>query len=395
MTIRVALNGWFLASPATGTGQYLRELAAAMRPLAAACGVEFSLISPQDLTPSPFPVREGVKDNLIPPSSLREGGVRSARPLLPGDLGKVEFEQLTFPRAAGRAGFNLLHVPYFAPPMFSSLPVVVTVHDLIPVVLPEYRGSVLVRLYTALAVAGARRANTLIADSQASKRDILARLRVPAERVHVIYLAANPRYRPITDAEEIARVRGKYSLPEKFVLYLGGFDVRKNVGVVAQAFSTLESEKAAGWRLVLAGRVPQGTSALSADVRRLSGPGTLFIGEVAEEDKPALYSAAAAFVYPSRYEGFGLPPLEAMSCGTPVLCANTSSLPEVVGEAGILLNPDSPQEWTGALRAVLNDEGTRKDLQARGLRRAGNFSWELTARETLQVYVEALHRNAI
>jgi glycosyltransferase involved in cell wall biosynthesis len=363
----VALSGWFLQSPATGTGQYLRQLSAELLPLARECGFEVNLIAPRSDTTVDAPLHV-------------------AAPHLNDNLGKVEFEHLTFPRAAQRAGCALAHVPYFGSPLFPSLPTVVTIHDLIPMILPEYRGSPAVRLYTHLAAAGARRARMILADSEASRRDILAHLGISAERVRVVYLAADVRFRPARDSGELARVRAKYNLPERFVFYIGGFDVRKNVRVVVEAFDALEAERAAGWKLVLAGRLPETNTPFFPDPRVGASEAVQFIGHVPEEDKPALFAAAGAFVYPSLYEGFGLPPLEALACSTPVLCANTSSLPEVVGGAGILINPREVSAWTAALRAVLNDEMLRRDLGARGLLQAKKFSWARTARATLEVY---------
>ncbi len=369
----MAINGWFLQAPATGTGQYLRQLLAELVPLARECDIDISLIAPHTDATGTAPLEV-------------------ATPRLSGNLGKVEFEHLTFPRTARRTGFALAHVPHFGPPFFPLLPTVVTVHDLIPLILPEYRGSPAVRLYTRLAAASARRAQLIFADSAATKRDIVARLGIPSERVWVIYLAADARFRPNQRSKDLAHVRFKYHLPERFVLYLGGFDVRKNVRTVIQAFASLEAERAAGWRLVVAGRLPETNTAFFPDPRIGANEAVQFIGYVPEEDKPALYAAASVFVFPSLYEGFGLPPLEALACGTPVLCANTSSLPEVVGDAGILLNPREVADWRAALRTILNDEARRQELRGRGLVQATQFSWSRTARETLDAYRKIIHK---
>jgi glycosyltransferase involved in cell wall biosynthesis len=365
--MHVAVNGWFLNSPATGTGQYLRRLVTALVPLARELGLDLAVIAPRT-------------------DSTVNAPVCLAPPGLAGNLGKVQFEHVTFPRAAGRKRYSIAHVPYFGPPLFPSIPTVVTVHDLIPLLLPEYRGSFAVRIYTRLAAAGARRARAVIADSEASRRDILAHLQIPAERVSVIYLAADPSFRPVEEQNELARVREKYHLPELFALYLGGFDVRKNLRVLIEAFAALERERAAGWKLVIAGRLPEADTPFFPDPRVGANSRVQFVGPVAEEDKPALYSSARVFVFPSRYEGFGLPPLEAMACGTPVLCANTSSLPEVVGDAGILLKPSDIPDWVQALSAVMSDDARWRALHARGLAQSTRFSWERTARETARVY---------
>jgi glycosyltransferase involved in cell wall biosynthesis len=366
-TVRVALNGWFLSSLATGSGQYLRHLARALAPAGQEAGVDPFVIAPQTGPPLDVPV------HLAPPH-------------LSGDFGKVQFEQMTFPLASRRDRAQVAHVAYFGPPLFPSSPTVVTIHDLIPLVLREYRRSLAVRIYTRLAAAGARRARMIIADSEASRRDIVAHLGISSERDRVIYLAADAGCRPVDDPAERARLRSKYHLPERFVLYLGGFDVRKNVRTIVEAFSTLKQERAAGWKLVIAGGLPEVDTPLFPDPRIGADSAVLFIGQVAEEDKPALYSSARAFLFPSRYEGFGLPPLEAMACGTPVLCANSSSLPEVVGDAGVLLDPFDAAAWSRALAGVIGDDARWSALRASGLAQSAKFSWERTARETLEVY---------
>lgn len=372
--MRLALNGWFLNAPATGTGQYLRNLVRELLPLADAAGASLALIAPQ-------------------PDAAISAPLRVAAPRLAANanLAKVEFEHITYPRVCKRDGYALAHVPHFGPPLFPPIPTVVTIHDLIPLVLPAYRGSLAVRLYTRLARAGARRARVIIADSEASRRDIIKYLHVPAARVRVVYLAAEARFQPVAAAHERARVRAQYNLPERFVLYLGGFDARKNVGALMQAFAALEAERAAGWKLVVAGKLPAAGSAFFPEPRALAQrfrvrDAVQFIGHVAEEDKPALYSSARAFVYPSQYEGFGLPPLEALACGTPVICSHAASLPEVVGAAGILLAPHDGAAWVEALRALLRDDAQWRDLSARGLMQARKFSWARTARETWELY---------
>lgn len=378
--MRIALNGLFLDSPATGTGQYLCELVRTMRTLAPQD--EFVYISPHDDLTAPPPV------DIHPTRFSQE------------NLKKLEFEQWTFPQAAKR-GFDLAHVPHFGPPLFPTHPTVVTIHDLIPMVLPAYRGSTAVRLYTRLAASGAKRADAILADSHASAHDIERLLHIPREKIHVVHLATDARYQP-PSAQELARVRAKYSLPERFVLYLGGFDVRKNLSRVVESFRRLEtrdwgSEKrregleTGDWRLVVAGKLPSAETDFFPSPRRMVeiaglGEKVNWIGFVAEEDKPALYGAARVFLYPSHYEGFGLPPLEAMACGTPVIVSNTSSLPEVVGDAGILLGPDDAAGWASALRELLGDEGRWTELRERGLAQAKRFSWDRAARETLAVY---------
>lgn len=368
--MRVALNGLFLDSPTTGTGQYVRHLLAAAPALASSEGVDLVPISP---TGDPSVARAIV-----------------APPRMEGNLGKVEFEHITFPQACTSHRFDLAHVPHFGPPLFPSIPTVITVHDLIPIVLPEYRGPFAVRLYTWIAAMGARRATTIIVDSEASRTDIVARLHIPFGRVHVVYLAADERFCANINSEELTRVRAKYRLADNFILYLGGFDVRKNVRVLVDSFGALNQQERAGWKLVIAGRLPDRVTALFPDPRFGADRDVMFIGQVNEDDKPALYASAGIFAYPSRYEGFGLPPLEAMACGTPVLCSSAGSLPEVVGEGGKLVDPMNKALWADALRRLIANSALRRELSDRAQMQSAKFSWSRTARETFAVYRSAV-----
>lgn len=354
--MRVLINGWFWDRLDTGSGQYTRQLVAHLQRIAPEH--EFIVASP---------------------------------PVSRSDWRKVWFEQVGFPRLARQQQADIAHVPYWGAPLRSPVPTVVTVHDLIPLLLRDYRGSALVRLYTGLVEAGARGAQAIITDSEASRRDIIAHLGMPEERVYAIPLAVGERYTPRVGALVDQAVRRKYDLPEQYVLYLGGFDRRKNVTTLLLAYTYVAQAVGERYPLVLAGKLPDGHSHLFPDlrsyVRQLGLEDTVrFIGPVEEDDKPALYRGAACFVFPSRYEGFGLPPLEAMACGTPVVAAETSSLPEVVGDAGFLVDPDDAVKMAGAILGILVQPELAEVLRQRGLAQAARFSWEKTARATLAVY---------
>lgn len=352
--MKIAINGSFWNQPTTGSGQYVRALLPALEQRDA--HNEYALIVP------------------------------NARG---GNLGKLWFEQIAFARACRRERAALAHVPYFASPLFPATRTVVTIHDLIPLLLPAYRGSPLVRAYTRLVAASARRADAVIADSECSARDIVQHLGIDAARVRVVYLAADARYRPVGDT---TAVRRKYALPEKYLLYLGGFDQRKNVRVMIEAFARAPELVAAGYRFVLAGVQLGNDSEFFPNPQRLARAVGLpdeaiqYLGWVDEDDKPALYSDAAVFLFASIYEGFGLPPLEAMACGAPVICSNASSLPEVVGAAATLVDPRDPAAWADAIHAVLTDDARRAAMRERGIAQSKKFSWDRAAGETLAVY---------
>ncbi|MBI3740232.1 MAG: glycosyltransferase family 4 protein [Chloroflexi bacterium] len=387
--MRIALNGIFFDQPATGSGQYLHALLAAMS--ARAPNNDFIVVVPEsDLNANTLRALPNYSAQVFYYPE-RVGLDRFSQ-----NLAKLSFEQLAFNRACRRERVALAHTPYFGSPLFPATRSVVTIHDLIPLILPEYRGSPLVRAYTQLVARAARRADAIIADSEASKRDIINRLGIDAARVHVIYLAAHARFNTAIARAQIDQVRRKYALPEKFLLYLGGFDVRKNVRVLIEAFFLLPELYRAGYRLILAGVTLGNDSKFFPDPNRLAREVGLAddavrtIGWVAEEDKPALYASAEIFLFPSRYEGFGLPPLEAMACGAPVIAADASSLPEIVGDAALTAGVESPLAWAESMRAIINDATRRAEMRARGLAQARKFSWERAAQETLAVYESIL-----
>lgn len=355
--IRVLLSGWF-ARQTFGSGQYVDQLAGALRAL-------------------PAPPR-----------------VDLAVPAARGAIAKVRFEQWTIPARARAA--DVLHVPYWAPPLRQPVPTVVTVHDLIPLLLPAYRTDWRVRVYSRLVALATRRAAAVLADSDHTARDVARHLRIAPERIRTVLLGVAPRFAP-QSADAIARVRAVHALPPAFGLYYGGFDPRKDLPTLIAAWRAVWD--AHGLPLVVAGRPPsrehgsvRGAAPFFADPAALARAAGLpeaalrSIGHVADDDLPALLSAATLFAYPSTYEGFGLPPLEAMACGTPVAVADATSLPEVVGDAGLRIAPGDAGAWAGALVALAGDAELRARLARAGLVRAAAFTWGAAAERTMDVY---------
>ena len=307
--MRIALNGWFWGQMGTGSGQVLHGLVRWL-----------PRVSPDDarwlILPQHAPSMED-----LPGWRL----VRVATPFdrVQIDLAKVWFEQIAFPWACRRLGVDVAHVPYWGSPWWRPCRIVVTVHDLIPLLLPEYRGGPLQRLYTALVSRAARRSHLILTDSEAARRDIVQHLGVSSERVRTVYLAADERYARSLTGEDLQRVRERYHLPRRFILYFGGFDVRKNVPRLLEAYARLVRQRRhRDTPLVIAGRLPSQDTPFTPDPRRLARELGIeawvhFPGWIAEEDKPALYALAEVFVFVPTYEGFGLPALEAMSVGFP------------------------------------------------------------------------------
>jgi glycosyltransferase involved in cell wall biosynthesis len=264
------------------------------------------------------------------------------------------------------------------------------------VLLPEYRGGPLVRTYTGLVKASAQNATLVLTISESSKRDIVKHLGIPQPRVRVTYLAADACYSPKRDPVDEAALRQHHpNLPQEYVLYLGGFDVRKNIATLLQVYTWVQDAIGHEYPLVIAGKLPAMHDDFFRDPRVIAKALEVedvvrCIGPVAEEDKPALYRGAAVFLYPTRYEGFGLPALEALACGVPVVGSNASSVPEIVGPAGMLMNPDDARSMAGALIAVVTDYELHEKLSNAAVEQAAKFSWEKCARETLQAYQDAL-----
>jgi glycosyltransferase involved in cell wall biosynthesis len=307
------------------------------------------------------------------------------------NLAKLWFEQIGVPRTAHKLGAQLLHVPYFAAPWQAHLPVLTTIPDLIPLTRPAYRGSLLVRAYMQLAKASARRSTALIAISQHVATQAQHLLDWRGGPIHVTHLAADPMYAPMPDAADILAQRG---IDGPFIYYVGGYDERKQVRTLVAAFALLPEAVRTSTKLVLAGS-PAGTDTtlfpdIWADIQRHGIATHVVQLPVSRADNPLFYAAATVFVYPSVEEGFGLPPLEAMACGTPVICCHTSSLPEVVGDAALCVPPHDAQALSDALQAVLTDPDLRTRMRADGIRRAQRFTYATTASQTLTAYMRLI-----
>jgi glycosyltransferase involved in cell wall biosynthesis len=308
------------------------------------------------------------------------------------------WEQFTAPSAARKAGVDLYHIPYFAPPFFPRTPGVITIHDVIPLRLPQYRTDPKMKAYLQLITRTAHKATLIITISQHAKHDMIDALKLPAERIRVIYEAAGDEYQPITDFEVLANMRARYGLNDRYILYLGGLDQRKNVPQLVRAFAHLYQQIGdPNLQLLIAGNPDKLRGPLFPDPRPVAADlgmaGQIVYRFIEEEDKPAIYSGASVFVFPSLYEGFGLTPLEAMSCGAPVICSNRTSLPEVVGDAAISIDPDNMREMVQAMHSVLSQNELQADLRARSLQRAAQFNWRKTATETVAAYEEAYIRS--
>ena len=296
------------------------------------------------------------------------------------------WEQVALPRWAAGDGVDLFLSPYIKGPGRVKCPLVVTIHDLLFLVFPEYTPwyrRPKLAVFTRIARWVGRRAVLILTDSEHSRRDIRATLGLAGEKIRVLPLGIEEAYRKVCEPSVMARARERYRIEPPYVFYLGNFSPHKNVQALLRAFARLQRGPGSECELVLGGREDHWRAGLRELAAELGlAARTRFIGPVAEEDLPALYSGARVFVFPSLYEGFGLPPLEAMACGTAVVASNRTSIPEVVGDGGWLVDPEDVEELAAAMAILLADEAKRRDLVRRGQARARMFrSADLCARQ--------------
>jgi len=297
------------------------------------------------------------------------------------------WDQVLLPQMANADGVDVFFSPYIKGPLRVRCPLVVTIHDLMDLVFPEYGSGALFRfLFKKMAMRVGRRADLVLADSQHSAGDIARLLHLQKNKVEVLPIGLEERYGPVKDGEELARVQRKYNIEAPYVFYLGNFKPHKNVQGLIEVFASLAEPIRAEFQLVLGGREDRWCAERKALAETLGiAERVRFVGSVEEGDMPALFGGAALFVFPSLYEGFGLPPLEAMACGTPVLCSDRTSLPEVVGSGGVLFDPDDKEEWSRALSALLADQTARDALAQKGVERAQHFRADALCERQMQI----------
>ena len=373
--MRIAINTFALSEKLgmAGSGRYILGLIRAL--VAMDHGHELVLF--------------GNADNLrlLPSNGCQRvncGWQTTVRPL------RVLWEQLALPLAVRRYQVDVLHSPVFVAPLSLPCASVVSILDMTCFTLPEQHPRVKEIYFRTMIPPTARRAARIIAISEASKQDVVTLLGMPAEKVEVTYLGVDLAiFCPGAFKGQAGELEARYGVRRPYVLYVGKLEPRKNLPVLIEAFASI-AQQFPDYQLVLAGNPGWDYQAIYETAARVSlGKRIQFTGFVSEADLPALYAGADLFVYPPSYEGFGFPVLEAMACGTPVITSNVSSLPEVAGDAGLLVDPLDIAELTEAMRKVLSDSELRQRMREKGLERARQFTWEETARRTLRVYEEA------
>ena len=310
-----------------------------------------------------------------------------------GDWNTIErllWENWTLPKLAKENQIDLLHVTAYAPPFHKTCKLVVTVHDLIGMAFPNQLGWPS-RLYWGYWLPQAvKKADRIIADSEHTKKDIIKFLKIPAGKIKVIYLAPPQGFKTIRDSLNIGKIKSRLGIQKEYFLTVGTLEPRKNFIRALKAFSRFKSEtQDKRFQLVVAGSKNFAHSAYFEEhFKPFMSEDIVFTGYVSNEDLNELYSSACAFLFPSLYEGFGFPVLEAFSSGTAVLTSRATSLPEVAGEAALYVDPLNIDDITKGIKILAEDETLREKLVGKGLERVKEFSWEKTADETIKVYEE-------
>jgi glycosyltransferase involved in cell wall biosynthesis len=299
------------------------------------------------------------------------------------------WEEVHIPMSVEQEKIDLFHVPQngIGLPLKKGCLNVVTVHDLIPYIYPETVGKGYLKIFLNEMPRIMEQSDLVITVSEHSKRDIQRIFNLPEEKVVVTYEAPESVYRPIEKGEAKEFVKERFGIDRPYVLYIGGFSPRKNVKGLINAFYEIQDQIPKDTALVLVGKEARDfdETVMLVDALRLRDR-VIFTGFAAVPELPLLYNAADLCVYPSFYEGFGLPPLEAMACGTPVITSNTSSIPEVTGDAAVLVNPHDMYDLADKIKQVLNSPELQEKMREDGLAQASNFTWEKCARETLGLY---------
>ncbi|MCA1578845.1 MAG: glycosyltransferase family 4 protein [Acidobacteria bacterium] len=377
--MRIGLDGLSLTQQKTGVGHYTFELAHALASIAPA--EEFQLVVP------PFAAAK----LQIPRTRTMPANLQAPHARVTAFSGR-DWWAFGLPRYCKRASLDLFHGTNFTVPFWGKCPSVVTIHDLSLLLFPETHEEHLVRRARRNLPLMARRAAAVITPSEAVKREVSENLKIAAERVVAIPEAARAYFRRVSAPDTVA-IRQRFALDDEFILFVGTIEPRKNLLNLLRAVNELYTTTSLRPQLVIAGSEGWLTGDLKSYLASIQmRERVVFTGYLADEDLRALYSACQVFVYPSLYEGFGLPLLEAMACGAPVVTSNAPSMVETAGTAARLISPTNFSELAEGIACLLQDSDERQHRSAAGMERAKKFSWEKTASATLELYREVVSR---
>ena len=300
------------------------------------------------------------------------------------------WDQFTFPAKVKKGKADILHQPCFSSPVFFRGKKIVTVHDIIPLKFPGNLPLASRLFYSKWMTYSYNYADLIIADSESTKKDIIKHLKISSEKIRVIYLATSKDFKPSGSQNQILKIKEKYKTSPKYFIHVGTIEPRKNLPFLVSAFA-LALKQGIKENLVIVGKQGWYYEDLYNLIKKLHlEKRVIFTGYADDRDVPYLYGGSTALTFPSLYEGFGFPPLEAMACGTPVISSNTSSLPEVIGEAGILLPPKDKNIWAQKMVELSSNNKLSEKLKIAGIMQAKKFSWDETARKTIEVYEEVM-----
>jgi len=299
------------------------------------------------------------------------------------------WDEVNIPNILRDKDIDLYHVPQngVGLPVNKKCYSVITLHDVIPFRMPETVSKRYMKIFSESLPEIIKVSDGIITVSNYSKRDIIKTFNYPQDKIHVTYLASESIYKPLNKEISKMIIKRKYSIDENYILYVGGFSPRKNISGLIQAFSIFANKDNPNLKLVIAGKRGESyKNYLELTYKLKISDKVIFPGFIPTMDLPFLYNAASVFVYPSFYEGFGLPPIEAMACGIPIISSNITSMPEIIGTSGLLINPYNIEELSSAITNVLSDNVLAEKLSASGIKRSTEFSWEKTAAESLSFY---------
>lgn len=373
--MNVGILSWMIDRKRTGVNNYLYNLIKNM--IINGKADEISLIHYER---SDDPIYSQVNDIIIPEKPLK----------LTSALG--------IPQAVKNADIDILHIPVHwynqvTPFVFNrKIKKVLTVHDLTPILFPEMHTRETNLTWRSSLKFIKNRTNVMICVSESTKNDCIKLLNIPEKRLRVIPLSADEQYKPLKNKNQIHEdLKQEYNIDFPFILFVGTLEKRKNVPTLLKSFYKLKKSNVDHKLVVVGGKGWKYTKIFDLIEELNLKNEVIFTDYVSDEDLVKLYNAADLFVYPSLYEGFGLPPLEAMACACPVITSNTSSLPEVVGDAGIMIDPNDVDSLTESMLKILTDNQLREEMSRKSLERAKMFSWKKTARETWKVYEDVLN----
>jgi len=303
---------------------------------------------------------------------------------------RILWEQTILPRAAGRDRLDVLHCPGYVMPVLASVPAVVTIHDVIALSHPSLCKRANAAHYRRLIPLAVRRARKVVVSSRATRAELRRHIRVGGNKLAVVHPGVADLFKRVRDKKVLERVRRKHSLPERYILFVGNIEPKKNLPVILAALHRLKERHRTTCKLVVAGKRGWKCRPVFQSVRRLGlEKDVTFTGYIPREDMPAVYTMADVFVMPSIVEGFGMPVVEAMACGVPVITSRAPALMECGGDAAVHVPHEDVVQLSIAIRKVLANSFFRKSLSKRGRERARAFSWKRTAREMLSIYSEA------